>query len=305
MSNSSGCSTNSIGQHMTVDIDPASGFCFGVTTAISKAEEELAKETPLHCLGDIVHNDRECQRLQRLGLITVAHNQLTALRGKRLLLRAHGEPPTTYRLARENNIQIIDATCPVVLALQRKIRQEYTANPLGTQIVIYGKRGHAEVVGLQGQTDGTAIVVENPEDLSQVDFTRPVSLYSQTTQSIEGFQCIADQAWQAAHEHGTEQLLRTHDTICRQVQRRLQDLLRFAANHDIVIFVSGRKSSNGQALLQQCLSVNPRTHLVESPDELQTHWFHDVRSVGVCGATSTPRWLMQLTAQRIQCSCPT
>lgn len=305
MSNSSGCSTNSIGQHMTVDIDPASGFCFGVTTAISKAEEELAKETPLHCLGDIVHNDRECQRLQRLGLITVAHNQLTALRGKRLLLRAHGEPPTTYRLARENNIQIIDATCPVVLALQRKIRQEYTANPLGTQIVIYGKRGHAEVVGLQGQTDGTAIVVENPEDLSQVDFTRPVSLYSQTTQSIEGFRCIADKARQAAYEHGTGQLLHTHDTICRQVQRRLQDLLRFAANHDIVIFVSGRKSSNGQALLQQCLSVNPRTHLVESPDELQTHWFHDVRSVGVCGATSTPRWLMQLTAQRIQCSCPT
>ena len=290
---------------MTVDIDPASGFCFGVTTAISKAEEELAKETPLHCLGDIVHNDRECQRLQRLGLITVAHNQLTALRGKRLLLRAHGEPPTTYRLARENNIQIIDATCPVVLALQRKIRQEYTANPLGTQIVIYGKRGHAEVVGLQGQTDGTAIVVENPEDLSQVDFTRPVSLYSQTTQSIEGFRCIADKARQAAYEHGTGQLLHTHDTICRQVQRRLQDLLRFAANHDIVIFVSGRKSSNGQALLQQCLSVNPRTHLVESPDELQTHWFHDVRSVGVCGATSTPRWLMQLTAQRIQCSCPT
>lgn len=305
MSNFSGCSTNSIGQHMTVDIDPASGFCFGVTTAISKAEEELAKETPLHCLGDIVHNDRECQRLQRLGLITVAHNQLTALRGKRLLLRAHGEPPTTYRLARENNIQIIDATCPVVLALQRKIRQEYTANPLGTQIVIYGKRGHAEVVGLQGQTDGTAIVVENPEDLSQVDFTRPVSLYSQTTQSIEGFRCIADKARQAAYEHGTGQLLHTHDTICRQVQRRLQDLLRFAANHDIVIFVSGRKSSNGQALLQQCLSVNPRTHLVESPDELQTHWFHDVRSVGVCGATSTPRWLMQLTAQRIQCSCPT
>lgn len=290
---------------MTVDIDPASGFCFGVTTAISKAEEELAKETPLHCLGDIVHNDRECQRLQRLGLITVAHNQLTALRGKRLLLRAHGEPPTTYRQAWENNIQIIDATCPVVLALQRKIRQEYTANPQGTQIVIYGKRGHAEVVGLQGQTDGTAIVVENPEDLSQVDFTRPVSLYSQTTQSIEGFRCIADQARQAAHAHGTEKLLHTHDTICRQVQRRLQDLLRFAANHDIVIFVSGRKSSNGQALLQQCLSVNPRTHLVESPDELQTHWFHDVRSVGVCGATSTPRWLMQLTAQRIQCSCPT
>lgn len=284
---------------MTIDIDPASGFCFGVTTAIRKAEEELAKQTPLHCLGDIVHNDQECARLNRLGLITVCHQDIPRLNGQRLLLRAHGEPPDTYRRAHENGLQLIDATCPVVLALQKKIRQEFTCAPQGVQIVIYGKRGHAEVVGLQGQTNGTAIVVEREEDLQQVDFSRPVSLYSQTTQSPEGFQRIARAAKEVARAHGMEHTFHQHDTICRQVGGRVNLLRQFAANHHVVIFVSGRKSSNGQALLKQCLDVNRRTYLVENPDEVQAQWFAHARSVGVCGATSTPRWLMQQTAECI------
>lgn len=287
------------GQRMTIDIDPASGFCFGVTTAIRKAEEELGKQTPLHCLGDIVHNDQECARLARLGLITVTHRDLPRLTGRRLLLRAHGEPPATYQLARDNGLQLIDATCPVVLALQKKIRQEFINDPRGVQIVIYGKKGHAEVVGLQGQTNGTAIVIEREEDLRQVDFTRPVSLYSQTTQPIEGFRRMAHAAKEAARARGMEQSFRQHDTICRQVEGRVERLRQFAASHHVVIFVSGRKSSNGQALLKQCLCINPRTHLVESPDELQAQWFDKARTVGVCGATSTPRWLMQQTAERI------
>ncbi len=290
---------------MNVEIDTGSGFCFGVTTAIRKAEEELATGRPLYCLGDIVHNDQECERLRSLGLHTVGHAQLPALGGATVLLRAHGEPPQTYAQARDNSITLVDATCPVVLNLQRRIKAEYDADTLHTkQIVIYGKNGHAEVVGLVGQTEGTAIVIENLSDAAKLDFTRPISLYSQTTKSLHGFRQIVEyiqrqvraarpaEGWEADGD-GAAPPFRYYDTICRQVANRIPNVRRFAARHDVVVFVCGRKSSNGQILLNECAKVNPRTHLVESPSEIRREWFEAAESVGVCGATSTPKWLME------------
>ena len=283
---------------MQVEIDEHSGFCFGVTTAISKAEEELATGQSLFCLGDIVHNGRECERLRKLGLQTVGHSDLQHLYDTKLLLRAHGEPPQTYDTARQNGLHVIDATCPVVLNLQRRIKAEYTAHP-ETQIVIYGKQGHAEVVGLVGQTDGNAIVIENLDDAkTKLDFSRPISLYSQTTMSLDGFRQIVDFISQLSTLNS--QPFTYHDTICRQVANRIPNIRDFARRHDVILFVSGKKSSNGRVLFAECCRVNPRTHIVETPADIDFSWFSDAQSVGICGATSTPKWLMEQCREEIE-----
>lgn len=272
---------------MLIEIDEGSGFCFGVTTAIKKAEEELAKSDSLYCLGDIVHNGREVERLKKQGLTTVGHADLDTLHDTKMLLRAHGEPPQTYTKAEERNIQLIDATCPVVLNLQKRIRKAYEE---GGQIVIYGKNGHAEVIGLVGQTEGTAIVIENMDDAKKLDFSHDIQLFSQTTKSLEGFREIVhyiEENMQAgAHFH-------YFDTICRQVANRIPNIKKFAAKHDVILFVCGKKSSNGKVLYNQCLSVNPRTYMIDDPSDIQQTWFDGVQSVGICGATSTPKWLME------------
>ncbi len=272
-----------------IEIDSSSGFCFGVTTAIQKAEEELAKGNTLYCLGDIVHNGKEVERLHARGLITINHEQLKQLHDVKVLLRAHGEPPETYETARRNNIEIIDATCPVVLQLQRRIKKQYDANP-EAQIVIFGKNGHAEVLGLVGQTHSKAIVMEKLEDVRLLDFGRDIYLYSQTTKNLDEFRRIIDYIQSHISPDAT---FRSFDTICRQVANRMPNIASFAARHDIIIFVSGRKSSNGKVLFNTCKSVNPNSYLIEGPGEIESSWIEGVTSVGICGATSTPKWLME------------
>ena len=272
-----------------IEIDSSSGFCFGVTTAIQKAEEELAKGTTLYCLGDIVHNGMEVERLHTRGLITINHDQLKQLHDVKVLLRAHGEPPETYETARRNNIEIIDATCPVVLQLQRRIKKQYDANP-EAQIVIFGKNGHAEVLGLVGQTHSKAIVIEKLEDVRLLDFSRDIYLYSQTTKSLDEFRRIIDYIQSHISPDAT---FKSFDTICRQVANRMPNIAAFAARHDIILFVCGRKSSNGKVLYSKCKSVNPNSYLIEGPDEIESSWIEGVTTVGICGATSTPKWLME------------
>lgn len=274
---------------MTIEIDSGSGFCFGVTTAIKKAEEELATGKKLYCLGDIVHNGMECERLREMGLITINHDEMRQLHGVKVLLRAHGEPPETYELARQNNIEIIDATCPVVLQLQRRIKKQYDANPEG-QIVIFGKPGHAEVLGLVGQTNSRAIVIAHFEDVTRLDFSRDIYLYSQTTKSLDEFHRIIDYIQSHISPNAT---FRSFDTICRQVANRMPNVSTFAARHDLVLFVCGRKSSNGRVLFDECKSVNPNSHLIEGPNEIDAQWLEGVNTIGICGATSTPKWLME------------
>ena len=277
---------------INVEIDNGSGFCFGVTTAIKKAEEELAKGNTLYCLGDIVHNGQECERLKEMGLITINHEEFAQLHDVKVLLRAHGEPPATYELAQKNHIEIIDATCPVVLRLQKRIKQEYdnTADSHNKQIVIYGKNGHAEVLGLVGQTNGEAIVIENLEEANQLDFTKDIRLYSQTTKSVDEF-------WQIVafiKEHiSPNASFEYSDTICRQVANRMPNIRNFASNHDLILFVCGRKSSNGKILFQECKQVNANTYQIDQPDEIKTEWLKGSQSIGICGATSTPKWLME------------
>ena len=275
-----------------IEIDSESGFCFGVVTAIRKAEEELAKSGTLFCLGDIVHNSGEVERLQDKGLRTITHDDLSQLRNVKVLLRAHGEPPSTYRTASPNGIEIIDATCPVVLKLQQRIKALYDNSEPDErpQIVIYGKVGHAEVNGLVGQTEGHAIVVEDIAGLDLVDFGRPVALYSQTTKSLEGFNAIIAEI-ERRMQPGVE--FRYFDTICRQVSNRVDRLRRFARGKDVVLFVAGAKSSNGKILFGHCLDENPRTHLLADESGLRSEWFDGASTVGICGATSTPRWLME------------
>ena len=282
-----------------IEIDEGSGFCFGVTTAIKKAEEELAKGEKLYCLGDIVHNGRECDRLREMGLITINHEEMEQLHDAKVLLRAHGEPPETYELARKNNIEIIDATCPVVLKLQKRIREQYEAslNPLQREgaisgselplpleraggeasIVIFGKKGHAEVLGLVGQTQSNAIVIESSDEVTKLDFTRDIQTHISPDATFKSF-----------------------DTICRSVANRMPNISQFAAKHDLILFVCGRKSSNGKVLYNECLRVNPNTHLVEDPQEIESAWLEGIQSVGICGATSTPRWLMEQCRDAIQ-----
>ena len=298
---------------LQIEIDNGSGFCFGVTTAIKKAEEELAKGTKLYCLGDIVHNSMEVERLTKKGLITINHEQMRDLNNVKVLLRAHGEPPETYELAKRNNIEIIDATCPVVLALQRRIKSQYekgyqsingsldkedsvttslSSSKSGGEasIVIFGKNGHAEVLGLVGQTHSHAIVIEKFEDVKALDFNHDIYLYSQTTKSLDEFHKIID--YIQSHISPTAKF-QSFDTICRQVANRMPNISSFAARHDLILFVAGRKSSNGKVLFHECLSVNPNSHQVESADEIDMIWFEGVQTVGICGATSTPKWLME------------
>ena len=274
---------------LQIEIDNGSGFCFGVTTAIQKAEEELAAGKTLYCLGDIVHNGMECERLKQLGLVTINHEEMSKLHGVKVLLRAHGEPPSTYEMARKNDIEIIDAKCPVVLQLQRRIKKQYDMCP-DAQIVIFGKPGHAEVLGLVGQTESKAIVIANVEEVKQLDFTRDIYLYSQTTKSLDEFHRIIEYI----QEHiSPEATFKSFDTICRQVANRMPNISAFATRHDLVLFVCGRKSSNGKVLYNECKSVNPNSHLIEGPEEIQKEWLEGVRTIGICGATSTPKWLME------------
>lgn len=280
---------------LTIEIDDKSGFCFGVTTAISKAEEELAAGGRLFCLGDIVHNGSECERLRALGLVTIDHEEFRRLRGEKVLLRAHGEPPETYAAARRRGIEIIDATCPVVLQLQRRIKRVFSESER-PQIVIYGKRGHAEVLGLVGQTDGEAVVIECAEEAARLDFSRDICLFSQTTKPLEGFRHIVGYITAHIQPPAT---FRYFDTICRQVANRLPNIRAFAARHDVIIFVCGLKSSNGRVLFEACRQVNPRSYLVDTPAALRPEWFDGARSAGVCGATSTPKWLMERCREAI------
>ena len=288
-----------------IEIDEGSGFCFGVTTAIKKAEEELGtSDKTLYCLGDIVHNGMECERLKDMGLITINHDDLRELLDVKVLLRAHGEPPETYELARRNNIEIIDATCPVVLQLQKRIKKQYDesnltphSSLLTPQIVIFGKKGHAEVLGLVGQTQSNAIVIENFDEVTRLDFTRDIYLYSQTTKSLDEYHRIIEYIQQHIAPGAT---FRSFDTICRSVANRMPNISQFAARHDLILFVCGRKSSNGKVLFNECLRVNPNSHLVEDAQEIDSAWLEGIQTVGICGATSTPRWLMEQCRDAIQ-----
>ncbi len=283
---------------MKVNVDPESGFCPGVVTAIRKAEDQLTEGGQLCCLGDIVHNNLEVERLRQKGLVTIGHDDLKKLHGTKVLLRAHGEPPSTYRLAQENDIQIVDATCPVVLALQRKIHRIYEAeHAQGVQVVIFGKNGHAEVNGLVGQTDGNAIVIEKEdEDLGKVDFSRPVRLFSQTTMPVDRFKKLTGEI---ASRMQNPDDFRSFDTICRQVANRIPHLRTFARQHDVVIFVSGQKSSNGKALFEVCRRANPKSWFVSHPEDLTPEMTEGAETVGICGATSTPKWLMNAVAEKL------
>lgn len=285
---------------MKVTIDDNSGFCFGVTTAIESAEREL-KNGQLFCLGDIVHNGQEVERLNQLGLETIDYDDLRTLHNVRVLFRAHGEPPSTYMIARQNGIEVIDASCPVVLKLQKRIRETYLQHHgTGVQIVIFGKKGHAEVIGLEGQTNNTAIVIESIHDLDRLDFSRPIYLFSQTTKSVEEFQQIVNKIKamrQLRDEVKSEKIVfEYHDTICRNVANRVKKLQEFAKNNDVVVFVGGKKSSNAKVLYNNCLEVNSSTVFVSSPEDLTPEILAlccKADKVGICGATSTPKWLME------------
>lgn len=279
-----------------IEIDNGSGFCFGVTTAISKAETELAKGNTLYCLGDIVHNGMECERLKNMGLITINHEEMKKLHNVKVLLRAHGEPPETYALAKENNIEIIDATCPVVLQLQRRIKRQYDNNQ-SAQIVILGKPGHAEVLGLVGQTNSQAKVIAHFDDVETLDFGKDIYLYSQTTKSLDEFHRIIEYIQDHISPTAT---FRSFDTICRQVANRMPNVSGFASRHDLVLFVCGRKSSNGRVLYNECKRINPNSYQIEDPSEIQAEWLKGVVSIGICGATSTPKWLMEQCKEKIE-----
>lgn len=282
---------------MRVEIDKNSGFCTGVVNAIQKAEKELEKGE-LYCIGDIVHNNLEVERLEAMGLRTIEHEEFGQLSRCRVLFRAHGEPPASYETAKANGVEVIDASCPVVLNLQKKIRKAYeSVKENGGQIVIYGKRGHAEVIGLVGQTNGEALVVEHEDDLRQVDFSRPVILFSQTTKSLEGFRHVIELMRKAGGG-----LVTVHDTICRKVANRIPQLKEFARQHDVIIFVSGEKSSNGKQLYAVCREVNPRTYFVHSAADVKPEMTEGVESVGISGATSTPVWIMEEIRRKLEIS---
>jgi len=280
-----------------IEIDKKSGFCFGVVNAIQKAEEELAKGETLYCLGDIVHNGEEVERLAALGMITITHEEFAKLHDVKVLLRAHGEPPSTYEIAKQNNITLVDASCPVVLKLQLRIKKAYETIPtLDTQIVIYGHHGHAEVNGLVGQIDGNAIVIEDESELDIVDFSKNIRLFSQTTKSLSGFNQLVETV---QSKMGNDANLEFSDTICRQVANRIPNITTFAQQNDIIIFVSGKKSSNGKVLYDHALSINPNSYVVSKPDELETLNIDLTKKIGICGATSTPRWLMEAVMDKL------
>lgn len=280
-----------------IEIDKKSGFCFGVVNAIQKAEEELAKGETLYCLGDIVHNGEEVERLTAKGLITITHEEFAKLHDVKVLLRAHGEPPSTYEIAKQNNITIVDASCPVVLKLQSRIKKAYETVPTpDTQIVIYGHHGHAEVNGLVGQIDGNAIVIEDESELDKVDFSKNIRLFSQTTKSLSGFNQLVETV-QSKMEN--EASLEFSDTICRQVANRIPNITTFAQENDIIVFVSGKKSSNGKVLYDHAKSINPNSYIVSKPDEVEGLGIDLTKKIGICGATSTPRWLMEAVMDKL------
>ena len=282
---------------MEVIIDDNSGFCFGVVRAIGEAESALKRVGDVYSLGDIVHNRVEVQRLEQLGLHTISHEDMPRLEGRTLLIRAHGEPPRTYCMAEELGITVIDATCPVVARLQRRLREAYDKmQEVGGSVVLLGKRGHAEVIGLTGQADDDVVVVENEADLNNVDFTRPIYFLSQTTQSIALFNQLAEEI--KVRAKGIT--VNIDDTICRRVAGREALLADFSRSVDVVIFVSGRKSSNGRVLYEVCRGANPRSYNVEESAEIDWSWFEGAERVGICGATSTPRWLMEQVAEAIK-----
>jgi len=289
---------------MKVEIDEKSGYCFGVEFAVEMAEEGMLDGEQLYCLGDIVHNAKEVERLQQKGLKTIDREELKSLKNCRVLIRAHGEPPETYQLAIENNIELIDASCPVVLKLQNRVKNAYdAATKKNGQIVIYGKPGHAEVIGLTGQTAGEAIVVMEEKDLEKIDFSRPVTLFSQTTKSTQGFyqmKSLIEERIKEARGELNEVDFNANDSICRQVSNREPQMEKFSQSHDVIIFVAGKKSSNGRALYQVCLTHNPRSYFVESEQEIDLDWFEPDDSVGICGATSTPNWLMEQVQHYLQ-----
>ena len=287
---------------MKVTIDKYSGFCFGVVYAIEMAEAELSKTGKLYCLGDIVHNNMEVDRLNDMGLEIINHQQLGELKDCKVLIRAHGEPPETYHTAIKNNIQLLDASCPVVLKLQNNIKEGYEEiNKIDGQIIIFGKEGHAEVQGLLGQTDGKAIIVACATDLDKVDFSAPIYMYSQTTKSPKAFADLQEEIRKRKEKAGNSESVKfiVNDTLCRQVSGREPQLKEFAKENDVVVFVSGKKSSNGKMLFQSCLKENPNSYFVSEEKEIKEEWFNPNSQVGICGATSTPRWLMENVAKNI------
>jgi 4-hydroxy-3-methylbut-2-enyl diphosphate reductase len=284
-------------QQVIIEIDEDSGFCFGVVNAIKKAEEELDEKGGLYCLGDIVHNSDEVERLAKKGLKIIDHDDLSKLTNTKVLLRAHGEPPATYKVAAANNVEILDATCPVVLALQKRILKAWTENPKA-QIVIYGKKGHAEVNGLVGQTQGEAIVIEHEDEIENIDYSKPIYLFSQTTKSIEGFKKLVDEI-KSRMDEGVDFVY--YDTICRQVANRMDNIKKFAREHDLVFFVSGKKSSNGKVLFEECKKQNANTYFVSSAEEVDINVLSGKpKSIGICGATSTPKWQMQEVKDKLK-----
>lgn len=289
---------------MVVEIDQNSGYCFGVEFAIKMAEDEMEENGHLYCLGDIVHNDMEVKRLYDKGLRIIDRNQLQDIYNAKVLIRAHGEPPETYKTAMQNNLELIDASCPVVLKLQNRVKHAFDQmQKQNGQIVIYGKKGHAEVIGITGQTGGEAIIVTTEEDLDKIDFSRPVTLFSQTTKSTKGFYNIKHlirERLAKGKADFTDGDFVANDSICRQVSNREPHLTKFANNHDVIVFVSGKKSSNGKALFGVCQNENKRSYFIESEEELELDWFGADDKVGICGATSTPMWLMERVAEHIR-----
>ena len=290
--------------HMKINIDKNSGYCFGVEYAIAMAEKELDASGQLYCLGDIVHNRMEVERLSALGLEVIDHEKMKQLHDCKVLIRAHGEPPETYRLAQQNNIDLIDASCPVVLKLQNRVKSEFDRiEKKKGQMIIYGQKGHAEVIGLNGQINNKAKVISSLDELEEINFEGPVSLFSQTTKSTEGFKKIRarieEKIIEANSESDLAEIFDANDSICRQVSNREPQLKEFAINFDVVLFVSGKKSSNGKALFQVCENLNPRSHFIENELEIDPSWFENAESVGICGATSTPLWLMQDVSRRV------
>lgn len=287
---------------MKIEIDSRSGFCFGVVKAIEIAEQHLSTEGGLFCIGDIVHNGQEVSRLQKLGLSVISSSDLASLKGKRVLIRAHGEPPSTYALAQTNGIELIDATCPVVLRLQQRVKAAWEQVALkGGTVLLHGKKGHAEVIGIVGQTNGAARVIEQVSDLNGVDFSQPIELFSQTTMDAGGYNLIALDVENRMKSHFPQGSipLTVHSTICGQVANRKQELLEFAKKHDVILFVGGVKSSNAKTLFETCLQANPNSFFVTEPNDIAQEWLTGASSVGICGATSTPQWLMNEVAKKI------
>lgn len=285
---------------MQIEIDTKSGFCFGVVNAINRAEEAIKANGKVLCLGDIVHNGAEVDRLEKQGMKTITNDHLQSLKNETVLLRAHGEPPSTYKLAKENGIKIIDATCPVVLNLQSRVRRGYQRmKKTDGQIVIYGKFGHAEVIGLMGQTENNAILVTTEDDLDKIDYKKPIHLFSQTTKSIKSYEHLRKLIEKKIEDAGNLHELKWTDSICRQVSNKEEDMRAFSKKHEIIIFVGGKKSSNAKQLFEMCIDENPNTYFVSTEQDLKKEWFNKDSKVGICGATSTPVWLMEKVRDEI------